>query len=311
MANEIKMLGYPSGQTLYACVRNDAGEVWYPTDEVFEDVGTSGRTNANYYISMTDMEGGLYLADFPDGVSAGSYYSLVYDQVGSSPADSDHVIGGDKIRWTGVAQAAESIDESTATDLCNWALLKLGTAQEQQTIDAIDDGSPTANKCLFLYPLVRNEVLQRWPFNECREFADLGEELSGIEQADWEYAFTLPSDCLAVVAQIDQDGRTIKYEHEVRMGMLFTDNYSNTDEDSAYIEYILLESDTAKYSPKLKEAIATKLAAELAPVLNPKRTEDLKREYEFLVLPIAEGLNQAEQYSDDKGSYRILGARNV
>ena len=127
--------------------------------------------------------------------------------------------------------------------------------------------------------------------------------------ADFEHAFNLPSDCLAVVAQIDEDSHTTKYKHEVRKGMLFTDNFSNTDGDSAYIDYILLESDTSKYSPSLKEAIATKLAAELAPTLKPSQTAILKREYEYLVLPKAEGLNQAEQYDDDEGSYSWLDAR--
>lgn len=309
MSNEIIGLGFEAGWTVYAIVRDSSGQVWYSTNEDFEDVGESSRTNNDYAITMTDKEGGLYLADFPEDISAGTYYTILFRQAGSSPANSDPVVGGDKISWTGVAEAAEAVTEIGATDICNRALLKIGTAKEQVTIDSIYDGTETANLCLVLYPQVRNEVLQRWPWNECREFADLGAELSGIEMADWEYVFNLPAGCLAVVAQIDEDGRTIKYEHEIRRGMLFTDDYSNSDGDSAYIEYIIKVVDTSKYSPALVEAIATKLAAELAPTIKPSETAMLKREYEYLVLPKAEGLNQAEQYSDDEGSYSWLDAR--
>ena len=303
------MLGYPSGETLYACVRNSSGKVCYPTNEEFEDWGTSSRGKNDYAIAMLDKLGGVYLSDFPEDIPAGDYQTVIFRQIGSSPAAADREIGGDTIKWTGVAEAAEAVDETTATSICNRALLKLAGAEEQETITSIYEGTPTAIKCLILYPQVRNEVLQRWPWNECREFADLGAEVSDVEMADFEYAFNLPSDCLAVVAQIDEDSHTTKYGHEIRQGKLFTNDYSNTDGDSAYIDYILLESDTSKYSPSLKEAIATKLAAELAPTLNSSQTAILKREYEYLVLPKAEGLNQAEQYNDDEGSYSWLDAR--
>lgn len=310
MSNEIRGLTFPSGWTIYACVRNGSGQIWYPTNEEFEDVGTSSRTNNDYAITMVDKTGGMYLADFPEDISAGTYYTIIFKQIGSSPANTDYEIGGDKIVWTGVAEAAEAIDESTATSICNRALLKLGTAEEQQTITSIYEGTDTSINCLILYPQIRNEVLQRWPWNECREFADLGAELSGIEMADWEYCFNLPANCLAVKAQIDEDNRKTKYDSEVRKGMLFTNDYSNSDGDSAYIDYIEIESDTSKYSPALKEAIATKLAAELAPVMKKGQLAyDLIQQYERLVLPKAEGLNQGEQYDDDEGSYSWLDAR--
>lgn len=310
MANEI-FHGYASGSTLYGCVLNSSGEVWYPTGEEFEDWGTSSRTANDYAITLTDKTSDFYCGDFPEDISAGTYVYQVYLQAGGAPADSDTLLkSATAITWTGVAEAAEAVTEIGATDVCNRAVLKIGTAKEQQTITSIYDGSDTANLCLILYPQVRNEVLQRWPWNECREFADLGAELSGIEMADWEYVFTLPANCLAVIAQIDEDDHTVEYKHEIRRGMLFTNDYSNSNGDSAYINYIIKVTDTSKYSPALVEAMATKLAAELAPTLKPSETVRLKKEYELLVLPRAEGLNQAEQFSDDEGSYSWLDARN-
>lgn len=310
MANEIIMLGFPSGDTLYACLRNESGQIWYDTNGEFEDKGTSGRANNDYAITMVDKLGDMYLADFPDDVPAGTYYTTIFRQSGSSPANSDNGIGGEKINWMGVTEATAAVVEVGATDICNWAVLKLGTAHEQETILSLYDGTPLANKCQILYPLIRTSVLQRWPWNECRRYADLGAELSDVKMADWEYVFNLPTDCLAVVAQIDEDSRTEKFKYEIRNGMIFTDEYSNSDGDSAYIAYIIKVTDASQYSMALVEAIATKLGAELAPTLKPSETLRLKQEYELLVLPRAEGLNQSEQYSDDKGSYSWLDARN-
>lgn len=314
MSNEIFLIGYPSGYTAYALVRNDSGQVWYSVSEVFEDFGTGSRSHADYDIPLTDKSGGMYVADFPSGIAANTsvgYRTIIYRQAGTSPASTDHIIGGARIYWTGSAEASEDT-ELNATSVCNRAFYKVGGSRTKITIDDIGDADDeNAVICNTLYPQVRNEVLMRWPFNECREFADLGTETTGIEMADWEYVFELPSDCLGVVAQIDEEDSSLKFKYAVRGAYLFTNDYSNSDGDSAYIDYIKKVVDADEYSPTLFEAIATKLAAELAPVYAPSRIVDLKREYEFLVLPNAEAANQNEQYTDGDGSYSWRDARTT
>lgn len=313
MADEIFLIGYPSGHTIYALVRNSSGQIWYPTSEEFEDFGTSLRSHSDYDIPLTDKSGGMYVADFPSAPANTSvgYRTIIYRQIGASPASTDYVVGGARIYWTGSSEAADEVEQN-ATAVVNRAFYKIGGGRNDLIISDIDDtDDENAVNAKRIYTQVRNEVLIQWPWSECREFADLGAVVTGIEQADWEHIFALPSNCLFVVAQIDEDSRAVKFDYERRGLYLFTDEYSNSDGDSAYIDYIKKVTDASEYSPALFEAIATKLAAELAPLYKtiPGKTESLKREFEYLVLPNAKAANQQEQYSDDEGSYTWRDAR--
>ena len=312
MADEIFLMGYPSGSTIYALIRNSSGQIWNPTLEEFEDFGTGSRSHTDYDIPLSDKEGGMYVADFPSDIPANTsvgYRTIIYRQIGSSPASTDHVVGGSRIYWTGSAEAADSI-EANVTAIANRMFFKLGGGRDDIIITDIDDASDeNAVKAKTIYAQVRNEVLVRWPWNDCRKFADLGAEASGLEMADLEYAFSLPTDKIAVVAQIDEDDRSVKFTYEVRGAYLFTNDYSNTDGDSAYIDYIYKVTDASEYSPALLEAIATKWAAEMAPLYKPEWTDQLKREFEYLVLPNAKAANQDSQYSEDEGRYSWREAR--
>lgn len=311
--NEIFLIGYQSGYTTYALVRNSSGQIWYPTSEEFEDFGTGSRSHADYDIPLTDKSAGMYVADFPSAIPANTtvgYRTTIFHQVGASPASTDYVIGGSRIYWSGTSEVSDTI-ELNVTALANRMFKKvggtLGPNLNITDIDDEDDENAVAAKAI--YAQVRNEVLIRWPWNDCREYADLGAEVTGLPMADWEYAFALPSDKIAVVAQIDEENRKTEYECEVRGPYLFTSDYSNSDGDSAYIDYIKLVTDASLYSPALVEAITTKWAAEMAPAYNPKEKDNLKREFEYLVLPNAKASNQGSQYSEDKGRYTWRNAR--
>ena len=100
MANEIHV-NYTSGNTLYAVVRNTAGDVWYVAGQVFEVWGTSGRTATDYDISLTDKSGSRYVGRFDASIPAGRYSVQVFLQAGANPADGDTFIAGEEIVWSG------------------------------------------------------------------------------------------------------------------------------------------------------------------------------------------------------------------
>lgn len=318
MSNEISLLGYPAGLTVYALIRNSAGLVWYETGSAFETWGTGSRSEVDYAITLTDKLGGLYLGDFPSDIPAGTgndkiygYKTIIYRQLGAQPASTDATVGGSSIIWTGTAQASVPETETGATDIVNWGLLKVAGAKgDTETIDDIEGSSAFEVKCKLIYQFSRNSVLQSWPYNECKLFAELV-VAAGVELADWNYAFTLPSDYLIMTKQTDEDDHTASYEYEIRGGYLFTNDYSNTDDDAAFVDYIRKVTDATEYSPLLKEAIATKFASEMAPTLNPQMTIPLKREYDQISQPDSQALNQQEGFDDeDAGSYSWRNARN-
>ena len=109
MANEIHV-NYVSGNTLYAVVRNTAGDVWYVTGQTFEVWGTGGRTAKDYDISLTDKSGSQYVGSFETNIPTGRYLIQVFLQAGANPADGDTFIAGEDIVWSGTgAVTAEKL----------------------------------------------------------------------------------------------------------------------------------------------------------------------------------------------------------
>jgi len=100
MANEIHV-DYSSGNTLYAIVRNVAGDVWYIAGQVFEAWGTESRDADDYDISLTDKDGCRYVGDFDGNIPSGRYSIQIFLQAGANPADGDTLVGSDEIVWSG------------------------------------------------------------------------------------------------------------------------------------------------------------------------------------------------------------------
>ena len=103
MANEIGA-DYASGNTLYAVVRDNAGDVWYLGGQVFEAWGTGNRTADDYDISLTDKNGSKYVGNFDSNIPAGRYSVQIFLQAGANPADGDSLVGSDEIVWSGTGE---------------------------------------------------------------------------------------------------------------------------------------------------------------------------------------------------------------
>lgn len=103
MANEINV-NYTTGNTLYAVVRNDAGDVWYAAGQTFEVWGTGGRTADDYDISLADKSGSMYVGNFDSNIPAGRYSVQVFLQDGANPADGDTLVASDEILWSGTGK---------------------------------------------------------------------------------------------------------------------------------------------------------------------------------------------------------------
>jgi len=132
MANEIQA-DYASGNTLYAVLRNRAGQVWHPGLQAFETWGTSGHAADDYDLPLTDKTGSRYVGDFDTHVPAGSYGIQIFLQAGAAPADTDTLMVSRDICWTGTG-------ELTAVKvLANKAVQDLVA----QTIDYYDDDGQT------------------------------------------------------------------------------------------------------------------------------------------------------------------------
>jgi hypothetical protein len=132
MPNEIQV-DYSSGNTLYAVVRDRAGQVWCVTGQAFETWGAGGHTAGDYDIALADSGGSHYVGGFDENIPDGSYSIQIFHQAGANPADTDTLVSSRQILWTGSG-------ELTATKiLANKAVQDKVTGE----IDYYDDDNET------------------------------------------------------------------------------------------------------------------------------------------------------------------------
>ena len=150
MANEIHV-DYESGSTLYAVVRDAAGEVWRPALQDFEVWGAGGHDAADYTLPLVDKDGSRYTGDFDDAIPIGSNSVQVFLQAGANPADTDSLVAARDFVWTGTGE------------LTPLKLLANRAAQDKVTgmIDFYDDDNETV--LLTLTPWDTASSLERTP----------------------------------------------------------------------------------------------------------------------------------------------------
>lgn len=168
---------------------------------------------------------------------------------------------------------------ASQVDICNLALGKLA---QDKTISSLSEQSKEARLFGRVWDLKRDEVLAdaMWPF------ALTSVALAQANDAPllgWTYRYARPADCLTLVAVTDENGMRLgrrlgdwcdpmgslrqryAYEYEVTHGE--QSSCICTDIEAAYAVYITRIEDTGRYPPKFVEALACKLAEEIAPAL--------------------------------------------
>jgi len=166
--------------------------------------------------------------------------------------------------------------------ICNLALLKVGNL----SITALTDATKEGRSCNVLYPLMRSEIMASHPWNFAMARADISAALVTAPVFGWDYAYTIPGDCLRVVELYGSDAEWV-----VEGAELLTN-----ESEEIYIRYIKLITDTARYSPSFVSCFATRLAAELAGKLCDDKNlrASLLQELYKVELPNAYNLNTME-----------------
>lgn len=207
----------------------------------------------------------------------------------------------------------------TETDICNLALIKGGGAGDQESgtglIASIDGTDRVSAQCKLLFPQVRRRVIidlakKNAPFKETLMYKDLGgENADPPETGGWEYAFNLPGNVLLVTKQVDWNFKTTQSSitdkpkvyrfdviYEGTTKILITNDLTNEDGDSAFVQYAFDLKPTGNFSPGMINCIATLLASELAATigLTDEKRVNLLAEYNAVAIPDAMIFNQAQ-----------------
>ena len=201
-------------------------------------------------------------------------------------------------------------------EIVNLSLDLVAGGRDAKVINSLTQGTKTAELCGRWYDTSRIIVIKRGYFQECIDYAECEETSDDIEMADYDDAFDLPDDYLALIRQCHESSIESEYRCEVKGNYLLSNNYTNDDGDAAYIKYKWDNEDPDTYSEELIECIAVRLAANLAPSIiggdkGQTRRHYLLEEFEKLILPVNNSVSQSVQYKRDlyRHNFPILGGR--
>jgi hypothetical protein len=137
---------------------------------------------------------------------------------------------------------------TSETSICNLALLSLG----QDPITDLAGEEKAARYCRRYYPVARDACLQAGNFGFSRKRKSLAQSVN-IPVFGWAFAYELPNDFLKVL--VFNDTQTL-YERE--------GNFILTDEVFAHLRYIARVEDTNTFDALFVDALASRVAMELA-----------------------------------------------
>ena len=137
MAGELK-LNWPITDTLFACVFNTSGSVWWIAGKVFETWGTANRDADDYDIAMSGFTGGMHFGDMDTNIPVGNYVAAFYLKAGVTAADSDVAdsVGRQDLYWTGSIVSTAIVGASSITKA---AILTFVNSRLQRNETDIDE----------------------------------------------------------------------------------------------------------------------------------------------------------------------------
>ena len=141
---------------------------------------------------------------------------------------------------------------ASQVDICNIALGLLGANK----IGSISEGSTESMACQNNWSVSRDATLASMHWSFARKRAELSQ--SSTDPAfTWDYQYPLPADFLAPV--VVNEGSEPKWVIEGSMLL--------TNEDEVELVYIYRVQNTALYSALFVDALAARLAADIAPAV--------------------------------------------
>jgi len=206
-------------------------------------------------------------------------------------------------------------------EICNNALQTLG----DESIISLSDGTSQAEQCNLRYDSARRAVLEMHPWNFALSRVSL--PLSAQTPAfDFSYQFTLPADCLRVVAT-DKQLET-RYNNDPMFNGYKTVGFNTAfsgrdrykiegrnvlyDDDVCNILYIRDETNTTVFTPLFVEAFTIYLASRLAYKITGSRTMEREKlsEFEDFFSRMARVSDAQQGTIERSDTSRLLSVRN-
>lgn len=184
----------------------------------------------------------------------------------------------------------------TETDLAN-AAFSMIREDPISSIDDLNDNRAKEAKRLY-HSVVRGSVLRAYDWN-CVRTQQILVSITNPRSQEWSYAYDLPNDPFCLAARRIVSSNVAPYAgrfEPILIPFEIVGRILLCDEVSAVLVYTYLETNPGVYDDLLFDAMATRLAAELAfsRLGNFKRGQELMTIYNAMKTPEAAGMNEAE-----------------
>tara|TARA_R110000868_G_scaffold268290_1_gene527506 strand:- start:209 stop:793 length:585 start_codon:yes stop_codon:yes gene_type:complete len=144
---------------------------------------------------------------------------------------------------------------TSSVEICNSALVKIGAAR----ISALSDNTKAAIACNDQYDRLRKEVLRSHPWNFAISYISLAATANTPVWDAWTKEFLLPSDVLRILETDLGDYNAWEIGYNVDGNKVLFCN-----DDAVKIKYIKDITNTTRFEPNFEEALAFRIAADLA-----------------------------------------------
>lgn len=148
---------------------------------------------------------------------------------------------------------------ATEAGICNSALSKLGNNR----INSLTEGTPAANLCLEQYGKLRDHLLRSHDWNFAASRVKLA-QLSSTPEFGYDYQYALPSDWMRTISVHPGDSRRQHITDYATESTEAEGRVLRTDYPDVYLRYVRAVEDPNVMDPAFREALAWRLAMELA-----------------------------------------------
>ncbi len=184
--------------------------------------------------------------------------------------------------------------------ICNSALIKLG----QVTIISLTQGDKNANLCDEQFEKMRDELLRSHPWNFAVARVQLA-QLSATPAFEFDFAYQMPAGWLRTISVHDNNRGAGQARYRMQARTLLS------NATTIYLRYVQIITDPNTMDAQFREALAWKLAADLAlPITQSMTTVENMQKGFVAAVSAAKGSDAVEDYPEEEPESDWSLARN-